>query len=276
MKYYRYIITSIIIFIAAIEAMKNGYKIDRLGNIGITMLFSGIVMLALAITGINIYKFIKVRISLKDEELIKWSFNNEEWRRYINNETKERLKYLGSGLKYVYIIYILYAIVILEEMIKGTILIENAKPVIMNFIAVGLVATIVVLLYNFTKIMFFYFININSNGEIIMTAKVILINGELNDPDNFLRRFPKTTIVQRQYSIYYDDSIQLNILKVESGEIERAYRRGDTLKVLKIIRIPINDDCNIGVIKRTFKIKINQSKQRCKTYSKSTLINNKN
>lgn len=132
MKYYRYIITSIVIFIVTIGAMKNGYRIDRLGNIGITMLFSGIFIFALVITCINICKFIIVRISLKDKELIKWSFNNEEWKRYINNEIKERLKYLGRGLKYVYIIYILYAIVMLEEMIKGTILIENAKRVIMR------------------------------------------------------------------------------------------------------------------------------------------------
>ena len=115
---------------------------------------------------------------------------------------------------YVYIMYIVYALIILEpiilDAIEGNIFIDTAKPVTIKLIAVVLV-TIVVLIYNFIKTMFFYFTNINSNGEIIMTDKAILINGELNEPDNFTRIFPKSTTVKRQYSLYYDDSTQFNM-----------------------------------------------------------------
>ncbi|WP_243120339.1 hypothetical protein [Clostridium perfringens] len=141
MKYYRYIITSIAIFAVAIGVMKSISQIDgALGNIFVTMLFSGIIIFTFIIICINIYKFIRVRKNLQNEKIIRWSFTNEEWRRYINNETKERLKCLGNGLKYVYIMYIVYALIILEpiivDAIEGNIFIDTAKPVIIKLIAI--------------------------------------------------------------------------------------------------------------------------------------------
>ncbi|WP_415281521.1 hypothetical protein [Clostridium perfringens] len=204
------------------------------------------------------------------KKIIRWSFTNEEWRRYINNETKERLKCLGNGLKYVYIMYIVYALIILESIIldaiEGNIFIDTDNPVIIQLIVGGFLVTIVVLIYNFIKTMFFYFTNINSNGEIIMTDKVILINGELNEPDNFTRIFPKSTTVKRQYSVYYDDYIHFNMLKIECGETERTDYKGDNLKIIKVIRIPIKDIFVMSNIKKTFRIKFKNNNQKFGKY----------
>ena len=50
MKYYRYIITSILIFAVAMGVMKSISQIDgALGNIFITMLFSGIIIFTFVI-----------------------------------------------------------------------------------------------------------------------------------------------------------------------------------------------------------------------------------
>ncbi|NGT48192.1 hypothetical protein G6Z17_03970 [Clostridium perfringens] len=271
MKYYRYIITSIVIFAVAMGVMKSISKIDgALGNIFVTMLFSGIIIFTFVIICINILKFIRVRKNLQNEKIIRWSFTNEEWRRYINNETKERLKCLGNGLKYVYIMYIVYALIILEpiilDAIEGNIFIDTAKPVIIKLIAGVFLVTIVVLIYNFIKTMFFYFTNINSNGEVIMTDKAILINGELNEPDNFTRIFPKSTTVKRQYSLYYDDSTQFNMLKIESGETERTDYKGNNLNIIKVIRIPIKDIFVMSNIKKTFGIKLKNNNQKFRKY----------
>ena len=173
-------------------------------------------------------------------------------------------------MKYVYIMYIVYALIILEpiilDAIEEKIFIDTAKPVIIKLIAVGFLVTIVVLIYNFIKTMFFYFTNINSNGEIIMTDKAILINGELNEPDNFTRIFPKSTTVKRQYSLYYDDSTQFNMLKIESGETERTDYKGDNLNIIKVIRIPIKDIFVMSNIKKTFGIKLKNNNQKFRKY----------
>ena len=59
MKYYRYIITSIAILAVAMGVMKSIAKIDgALGNIFVTMLFSGIIIFTFIIICINILKFI--------------------------------------------------------------------------------------------------------------------------------------------------------------------------------------------------------------------------
>lgn len=114
--------------------------------------------------------------------------------------------------------------------------------------------------------MFFYFTNINSNGEIIMTDRAILINGELNEPDNFTRIFPKSTTVKRQYSLYYDDFTQFNMLKIESGETERTDYKGNNLNIIKVIRIPIKDIFVMSNIKKTFGIKLKNNNQKFRKY----------
>lgn len=235
MKYNRYLRISIAHFLLFGIFLKGfsfevGYIGEHFREVGsalsaailVSLLAGSVFFFALAIQDILTYFKIKKIIRYETARL-HLEMPEGEWRSFAKNEFKRRLEdSIKIFIKLAAYISIINMIFIIFSMLK---IIDKANGVILEF-AFMMALSVVKLLWDITKAVFFIIENYTAHGEIVLYSRALLLNGEFHKFDGrhraesfFDKDMIKVSIKTRE--IVNNKTIRIPIPKGRYEEVKR-------------------------------------------------------